>query len=89
MFSECDLAFIHGIPRRISLHTGTLIIFVFSFVGLLYLISPYYFSIPYLNIYFKLFNGNYGIFILGLIAGYSMVTSVFRLSNRTAADQND
>jgi hypothetical protein len=75
------MAFIHGIPKRLSLNTGTLIIFVISIVGLSCFIIPYYFKVPYFNIYFRLFGSYYGSFILGVTSGYSMITSVFSSHN--------
>jgi hypothetical protein len=76
------MAFINGVPKQIRVNRSRLIVFIITFIFLIYFILLFYLSLPVINMnYVRLMNYN-GQFFIGLICGYSMITSVFKFINQ-------
>ncbi|GGH27010.1 hypothetical protein [Paenibacillus segetis] len=70
------LGVINGLPRRFKVNKSQLIIFIPSFLVLIYMIVPYYIEIPYYRFYLELTKHNEH-FFLGVISGMTFITGFF------------
>lgn len=70
------LGVINGLPRRFKVNKSQMIIFIPSFLIMIYMIVPYYIQVPYYQFYLELTRHN-GHFFFGVISGMTFITGFF------------
>jgi hypothetical protein len=74
------LGLIFGLPKRLKLNVGRLIVFILSLVLLIYCVIPFYFNSAFLPEFMYLLSGHSLLFI-GMINGFTLITGLFKFKD--------
>jgi len=75
------LGLINGIPRRFKVNISMMIIFVPTFLVMIYLILPIYFEMHVFDFYLDLTKHN-GYNYIGIISGMTLIMGLFEFKQR-------
>lgn len=75
------LGIMNGFPRRVKFNKSKMIIFIPSFLLMLYAIAPYYIQIPYNRIYLEIMR-QHGHYLFGIISGMTFISGLFETKHK-------
>jgi len=74
------LSLINVVPQRIKVNKPKLIVFILSFLILIYAILPLYIKIPYTNFYLDIIKHK-SLYFFGLVSGMTLITGLSEQKN--------
>ncbi|SDX04916.1 hypothetical protein [Paenibacillus sp. CF384] len=80
LFSGIYLALMKGIPKHVRLDSSKFVVFAISFATLVYFVLSFYLALPLGHTFIRIMSFN-GQFFIGLISGYSMMLSLFKVKD--------